>query len=291
LTRVRNRPNLAFFSPKEAICEGREDHILLMMQSPHNARTNRAGWSDLLEELDCWSAAGRAATLWWRDDDATAPNDRLDRLLAIAGKVPVTLAVIPAAAEPELACWLARRAPGVAIVQHGWRHADHSASGRKSEFPAGRAPEAVRTELRAGRTRLRALFGDRALAVLTPPWNRLDAGFLPFLAGCGIAALSRRGPRLARRAAPGIVEANIHVDLVAWRGDRGFVGEAEALAGITAHLRARRQGAADAAEPTGILTHHAVMDTGAEAFLRALCAHVGSHGAARWLAGREVFAL
>src|SRR5579884_427689 len=28
-TRVRNRPNLAFFSPKEAICRGREDHILL----------------------------------------------------------------------------------------------------------------------------------------------------------------------------------------------------------------------------------------------------------------------
>ncbi|HZU89888.1 MAG TPA: hypothetical protein VE993_11575, partial [Stellaceae bacterium] len=79
-----------------------------MMQLTHNARTNRASWPELCGELDRWGAAGRVATLWWRDDDATAPNDRLDRLLAIAGEAPVTLAVIPALAAPELACWLAR---------------------------------------------------------------------------------------------------------------------------------------------------------------------------------------
>ncbi|HZU87953.1 MAG TPA: hypothetical protein VE993_01725, partial [Stellaceae bacterium] len=162
---------------------------------------------------------------------------------------------------------------------------------KKSEFPADRAPEAVRAELRAGHDRIAALFGDRALAALAPPWNRLDARFLPLLAACGIAALSRRGARRAAQIAPGLVEANIHVDLVDWRGDRGFIGEAEALAGILAHLQARRQGAGDAAEPTGILTHHHVTDAGAAAFLRALCAHVEAHGAARWLAGREVFAL
>ena len=33
-----------------------------------------AGWPDLTAELDRWGEAGRTATLWWRDDDATAPS-------------------------------------------------------------------------------------------------------------------------------------------------------------------------------------------------------------------------
>jgi peptidoglycan/xylan/chitin deacetylase (PgdA/CDA1 family) len=260
------------------------------MMQPLEARANGAKWSDLLEELDRWGETGRMATLWWRDDDATGPNDHLDRLLASAGDVPVTLAVIPAAAEPELAPWLAQRAPRADIVQHGWRHVDHSAERKKSEFPATRPHAAVRTELAAGRARLETLFGDRALAVLAPPWNRLDARFLPLLAECGIAAISRSGARQAACAAPGLGAANVHVDLVAWRGDRGFIGEAAALAGLLAHLRARRRGIVDAAEPTGILTHHAVQDAAAAAFLCALRARIAVHGAARWLAGREVFA-
>jgi hypothetical protein len=260
------------------------------MTQPHNAPTNRAEWSDLFEELDRWGESGRMATLWWRDDDVTAPNDRLDRLLAIAGEVPVTLAVIPAMVAPELVPWLARRAAHIAVVQHGWRHANHADGRRKSEFPAARAPAAVRAELGAGRARLRSLFGERALPVLVPPWNRLDARFLPLLADCGIAALSRCRPRRAAHPCPGVVEVNIHADLIAWRGNRGFVGEAAALGDIVAHLRARRLGLCDAAEPTGILTHHAVTDDDSAAFLRALGACVGAHRAARWLAGHEVFA-
>lgn len=252
-------------------------------------RRNGAWWPDLLAELDRWGEAGRVATLWWRDDDAIAPDARLDRLLAIAGEVPVTLAVIPAAAEPELAPWLAARAPRAHVVQHGWRHDNHSPDGRKSEYPAGRAPAAVQAELAAGNAWLSALFGERARPVLVPPWNRFAAEFLPLLADCGIAAISRCGPRPAGPAASGVGETNIHVDLVAWREKRGFVGEAAALAGILAHLEGRRQGRVDAAEPTGILTHHAVQDAAAAAFLRALLAHIARHGAARWLGAEEVF--
>jgi peptidoglycan/xylan/chitin deacetylase (PgdA/CDA1 family) len=261
-----------------------------MTQLSHDAWTNRADWSDLSRELDHWGEAGRAATLWWRDDDATAPNGRLDRLLALAGDVPVALAVIPAMAEPELASWLAQRAPGADVAQHGWRHANHARDRKKSEFPAARPAAAVEMELAAGHARLKALFGDRALAVLVPPWNRLDARFLPLLAGCGITALSCSGPRRALCAAPGISAANVHIDLVAWREDRGFIGAAAALGGIVTHLRARRLSLVDAAEPTGILTHHAIEDAGAEAFLRTLLVRTRRHGAVRWLAAREVFA-
>jgi hypothetical protein len=233
--------------------------------------------------------------LWWRDDDAAAPCERLDRLLAIAGEVPVALAVIPATAAPGLVSWLAApRQSGVsaptAILQHGWRHADHAPQSRKNEFPAGRPAASVATDLAAGRERLRSLFGVRALAVLAPPWNRFAEVFLPLLAGCGIAAISRVNPRGAAWPAPGVFAANVHVDLVAWKKDRGFIGEAAALDGLVGHLRARRRGEADDAEPTGILTHHLVQDEATGDFLLQLVALTATHSAARWLDAGEVFA-
>ena len=65
----------------------------------------RADWPGLSAELDAWAAAGRTATFWWRDDDATAPTPELGRLLRLAGAhgAPLALAVIPAEAGPALA--------------------------------------------------------------------------------------------------------------------------------------------------------------------------------------------
>jgi len=255
-----------------------------------------ARWSDLADELDLWGEEGRIATLWWRDDDAAAPGARLDRLLEIAGEVPVALAVIPAAAEPGLPARLdgASPRPGgsppIAVLQHGWRHADHAVQPKKSEFPAERSRASVTADLAAGRARLTALFGARALAVLAPPWNRFDGSFLPLLKACGLAAVSRLGPRRTAWPAAGVFEANVHVDLVAWKGDRGFIGEAAALGGLVGHLRARRRGEADQDEPSGILTHHLVQDEAAGSFLGRLVALTVAHPAARWLAAGEVFA-
>jgi hypothetical protein len=236
--------------------------------------------------------------LWWRDDDAAAPCDRLDRLLAIAGEAPVALAVIPATVQPELAARFgdtARRsneAPRVMILQHGWRHADHGSGtgAKKSEFPAGRSGASVAADLAAGRERLHGLFGGRALSVLAPPWNRFAEVFLPLLAGCGIAAISRVNPRGAAWPAPGVFAANVHVDLVAWKGDRGFIGEAAALGGLVGHLQARRCRKVDREEPTGVLTHHLVQDEATGDFLLRLVALTAAHRAARWLDAREVFA-
>lgn len=248
------------------------------------------GWSDLVRELDCWRGAGRSATLWWRDDDAVAPSEALDRLLRLAGAVPLALAVIPAAAEAGLADWLTARTTSVSILQHGWSHTNHAGEGgKKSEFPPGRPPAAVAAELAAGRKRLAALFGERALPVLVPPWNRLDARFVPLLATSGLSGLSRLGPRPATEAAPGIAVANVQLDLIAWRADRGFLGTEAALAGLVGHLRDRRLGRADPAEPTGILTHHLVQDRAAEAFLRRLVMLTAAHPAARWLDAGAAF--
>lgn len=251
-------------------------------------------WSDLMAELDRWEAEGEVATLWWRDDDAVAPTAQLSRLLSIAPTVPLSLAVIPAAAERELAEWLGcspRPAPNAAVhvLQHGWRHFNHARTGKKSEFPADRASAEVVFELTAGRERLDMLFGARALPVLVPPWNRFDNSFLALLARCGFTAISRARPR-EHGSALGVNEVNIHADLVAWTGNRGFVGEEAALSGLVDHLRARRLDIVCADEPTGILTHHLVQDAATEAFLDRLIAATKTHPAARWLNTAEVFA-
>ena len=252
-------------------------------------------WPDLVAEFDRWQEAGEIATLWWRDDDAVAPIARLRRLLSIASGVPVSLAVIPAATEQELAEWLAhcpRSGPDahVAVLQHGWRHLNHSGPGKKCEFPAERASAEVAWDLAAGRTRLSELFGTRALPVLVPPWNRLDDSLLGLLDSGGFVGISRARPRAAAQPAPGVIEVNIHVDLVDWTGGRGFIGDQAALGGLVGHLQARRRGAVCADEPTGILTHHLVQDEATDAFLDRLMAVSVSHPAVRWLDASEIFA-
>ena len=164
-------------------------------------------WPDLMAEFDRWEEAGKVATLWWRDDDAVAPTARLDRLLSIASGVPVSLAVIPADAEQELAQWLAdylRSAPkaSVAVLQHGWRHLNHSGVGEKERIPSGTPKhQRWRRELAAGRARLSDLFGTRAQPVLVPPWNRFDDSLLGLLARCGLTGISRA--RAAKRLLAG----------------------------------------------------------------------------------------
>jgi hypothetical protein len=90
-----------------------------------------SSWAALAAELSRWRGDGRLPTFWWRDDDATRPSRSLDRLLTIAAglRAPVALAVIPAAAEAVLAERLddAR----VAVLQHGYAHANHAPDGEK----------------------------------------------------------------------------------------------------------------------------------------------------------------
>ncbi len=242
-------------------------------------------WDGLVAELDLWAASGLEARLWWRDDDATAATPALERLLRLARELPLALGVIPALAEPSL-LRVCERAPSLFFLQHGWRHENRAGAGeKKSEFPPSRAPAIVSEEIAEGRARLAGLFGERALAVFVPPWNRLDSAFLPLLPSCGLAALSAFG---ARRGASGLVERNTHVDLLAWGGERGFIGEKRALGLLVAHLEARRRREEEGA--TGILTHHRVQTPQAERFLDRLFAVTRAHRGARWLAASEVFA-
>jgi hypothetical protein len=224
-------------------------------------------WSDLAQECAAWAKAGRRATWWWRDDDTIEPTGALDTLVGFAPMV--ALAVIPNRMRPDLADFVARH-PRVAVLQHGFAHVNHAhPEERKSEMPDSRDLRATYAELKEGHRLLHTAFGNRALPVLTPPWNRAGDAVLAGLHELGFRGLSRYRPRRAAQI-HGLKQVNTHVDVIDWKGSRGFVGEVEALALFAGHLQARRLGKADADEPTGLLTHHLVHDPATWRFLEKL---------------------
>lgn len=244
-------------------------------------------WSDLDAELDRWLAAGKTATLWWRDDDAVTDTPALRRLLELrdALEAPLALAVIPARADAALPACL----PGeVAILQHGYAHRNHAPSpAPKAELGADRPLADIERELAEGWERLARLFGVRPLPVMVPPWNRIAGDVRVALPGWGYRGLSTFRPR---RAAGSLIEANTHLDIIDWGGTRGFWGEARVLGDAVEHLALRRTGGCDGAEPTGLLTHHLAHDEGCWAFVREFVMRTRRHAAARWLEARDIFA-
>lgn len=250
-------------------------------------------WDELQAELDLWQQAGRRARLWWRDDDATRPGAALDRLIALSANhgAPLALAVVPAPCEAALAERL-QAAEGVSVLQHGFAHKNHEAADRKKcELGPARPPAAVLEELAAGRQRLTRLFGARSLPVLVPPWNRIDAALVAALPGLGFRGLSTYTPRAAARPAPGLLQVNCHVDPIRWKPARSFLGVAESLAPLCRHLAEKRQGRADPAEPSGLMTHHAVHDAALWGFLEDLLTRLSRHPAAAFVSAAEAFDL
>jgi hypothetical protein len=245
-----------------------------------------ADWADLDRTLDAFAAAGRPATWWLRDDDATHPTPALDRLLALDPSVPLVLAVIPARAQPALAERLAR-APHARTCLHGWNHWNHAPLGApKAELGPHRPTSLVLGEIARGWLALRRLLPD-ALSLLVPPHNRIAPAVAAGLSGMGLRALSTYGAR--RDVPPGLVQVNSHCDIMDWN-TRAYIGDGLALGQIVAHLKARLDGSADPGEPTGLLSHHLAHDEAAWGFLARIVAHLKAHPAARLLDPRDVFA-
>lgn len=249
-----------------------------------------AAWRRFADELARWRDAGRPVEFWWRDDDAALPDPALTRLLELAARsdVPLALAVIPLRAGAEIFASLAER---VVVIQHGTDHVNRAALGaKKTEFPPEEAASAAVTRLRAGWTRLAALAGDRALPALAPPWNRFPAAYAQALAAAGYRGLSQYGARRRVSPAPGLIQVNTQVDLIGWRSGGGFAGEEAVLEAAVRHLEAKREGRADAAEPTGWLSHHRVHDTATWDFLERLFDSTRVETGARWCHPAALFA-
>lgn len=234
-------------------------------------------WDPLRHELDKWTDRGRAARLWLRDDDAVAASPALARLAAITRGCGAVLAVIPAFVEDALAAFVSEY-PHLRVAVHGWSHANHApAAEKKQELGLHRPADEILAELTRGYAKLSALFGDRLLPMLVPPWNRIDNALLPRLHDCGFETLSVFGA--ARPDAP-IPMINTHVDLIDWHGTRVGRDPAILIAEIVRELRHRREGAD---EPLGILSHHLVNDGTAFGFIEDMVRITTEHPASQWL--------
>lgn len=249
-----------------------------------------AEWDAIWDEFEVWRKAGQRVTFWWRDDDARQVTPELERVLAIARTTatPVALAVIPRDADDHLVRRLADQPLAFALV-HGWGHDNHApAEERQNEYGPHRPAAVMLAELRRAVARISAF--ARHVPALVAPWNRIDPALVPALPAAGVTGLSVLGPRPKRQPVPGLINTNVHVDIVDWQGTGGFVGVAAALAQVLDHLRQRREGAADASEPTGLMTHHLFHDEGCWQFVEEFVQRTRAHPACRWLAAAEVFA-
>jgi len=247
-------------------------------------------WNGLESEVARWRELERPVEFWLRDDDAVRPTAALERLVVLVGNagVSLALAVIPANSEAAL---FAALPSSVDVLQHGTDHSNRSAAGdKKTEYPQHEASEATLQRLSDSRRRLERLGAGRMLSVLAPPWNRIPDQLVAELSACGFYGLSRYGARRRMQAAPGVTEINTHVDIIDWKGSRGFVGLEQALLQAVRHLAARREGRADATEPTGWLTHHLCHDEPAWSFLAELFERFGSRQGVIWKSARELFA-
>ena len=103
------------------------------------------------------------------------------------------------------------------------------------------------------------------------------------------------------------MQLNTNLDLIDWKGGRGFVGEEIAVKQLITELQCRRQARewthrrieSDRVtwakkhhagnEPLGFLTHHLVHDEPTWRFLARFLERLHSHPAVRWLRMGEIF--
>jgi hypothetical protein len=220
-----------------------------------------------------------------RDDDAGWDDARLLALIDVTQRagVALDLAVIPEAVITTLARELNARIDAtphlLAVHQHGCRHHNHEAVGRKCEFGASRSAQQQRADLVHGQSVLREHFGARVQPIFTPPWNRVAPHTPALLAELGWQALSRdRGAKTAQHE---LTELAVDVDWSRqWRE-----GGPEALAG--ALVQAAQARASDV-QPLGLMLHHAAMARDELVQLQDLLAVLAPHPKLRWRSMREL---
>ena len=235
-----------------------------------------SAWLDPLRAaLD---AAPEPVTFFFRDDDAGWRDDRLMELLDLFAvrALPIDVAAIPLDVTPRLARELHARAEQTQLVgihQHGYAHVSHEVEGRRCEFGESRRAEAQREDIRAGRERLRELFGPVLQSMFTPPWNRCTAQTGACLVELGVEVLSR--DRTAEALGlEGLRELPVQVDWFAKRKGRRLGRPA-----VGEQLAAR----ATEPAPLGVMLHHAEMVTEDMKALAELLDLICAHGRARCL--------
>jgi len=200
--------------------------------------------------------------VFFRADDMGLPSRRLADLLALFERygAPLALAVVPAwlpMRHAELARMLAPGGSLWCLHQHGFRHVNHEAERKKSEFGPARSAEVKHRDISRGREILERYLGQRIQPLFTPPWNRCDGETLEALTRLGFRAVSR-----TMDASPtppsSLAELPVRVDLHTRK-------ESTAQAALSGLLHELEQGLDSGS--CGIMLHHQRMNRAALEFL------------------------
>jgi hypothetical protein len=204
--------------------------------------------------------------LFFRADDVGVPGIQFARMMDLfsAYGVPLSLAVVPAWLTPArwqyLKGFVKNNPSRCCWYQHGWRHVNHEAEGKKQEFGDTRSLAEISQDLRRGKHRLEQLMAEAFSPVFTPPWNRCGAITLQALKSLGYAAVSR-----SRRSKPlspgGLPDFFVNLDLHTRK-------EREPAAGWHNLFLEFEQ--AIASGFCGIMIHHQLMNAAAFEFLEVL---------------------
>lgn len=214
-------------------------------------------------EVARWHSAGYRPRLWWRDDDARLPGDRLERLLHTAAGLPLSLSIIPNGATPALARRLARENT-VTVSQHGLdQNNSRDPSLPVSDYPLNTPISQVAKNILKGEQQLRDCGFDPQF--YTPPANHIDETLLEGLRVAGYRTLSGWNEEQLEQCA-GLRRLDVHIDLLRWKGSPRFRGTADVLDSLRGQLAERRL-ANDFTRPIGLLTHHLDHDEAAWRFL------------------------
>lgn len=222
----------------------------------------------------CETAESMASVnVFFRADDVGVPGMQFARLMRLFAKygAPLSLAIVPAWLTPDRWRYLSsfeNRIPSRwCWHQHGWRHANHEAEGKKQEFGDARSLLEIKQDLIRGKGRLEQLMAAAFYPVFTPPWNRCSANTLQVLKDLGYAAVSRsRGSRPFSTG--GLPDFYINVDLHTRK-------ERDPAAGWNNLLREFEQ--AIASGYCGIMIHHQMMNDAAFGFLEILLKALINH--------------
>jgi hypothetical protein len=212
-------------------------------------------------ELRRWRRLGRKPVLWWRDDDAREPSPALDRLLALAGDIPLSLAIVP---DGDLRALARTLSPyrNLTFSQHGVDHHNRAPDGAAaSEYPFGTSVADMAVRIEAGREAM--THADLTPRFYTPPWNAVDPRLPEALRQAGFSSISARAPS---EPLADLARADIDLDILRWKPRPRFRGDARIMRRLT-RLLARRRRTGAYAEPIGLLTHHLVHDDLAWSFL------------------------
>ncbi len=225
-------------------------------------------------EVARWSHGGPLPEFLWRDDDVTRIVPSLERFLQISDRrnVPIVFAAIPTQLTSGAALMI-RASKSCRIATHGFTHANHAAAGLpENEYPEGRGPAAVLTELREGQRLIREKARERFLNMFVPPWGRFDPSYDELLVRAGVISFSGNGSS-ARYAVP--IQSDCHI--LTEHGKKAVELEV-VLEHLTRHLEIRRQGLLPRLTPIGLLTHHRTFGVELEAALDELLDIVQSAG-------------